>query len=507
MKIDVIHNAKRNIVFGIIEKVDILLFPFIIRSVMIYTMGNLYVGLNGLFTSVLSFLNISELGIENAIIFCMYESIANDDEETICKLLNYYRKLYRIVGLVILGIGLLLIPFLPHLIHGEYPSDVNLYVLYLIYLLNSVISYWMFAYKGALFSAFQRTDITSKILAIANTVCYTLQIVVLILARNYYLYILFLPVGTVLINFLKHFYAKRVFPQYMARGEIEPGTKREIGKKIKALFGSKLSFFVLHASDNIVIAFYFGLEKVTQYENYYYIVNLLFSVTGIVYASILGGVGNKLEVQSDEINRQEFLSLTFLNLWMTMFCTVSMICLYQPFIKLWVGPAMMFDNLMMSMFVMYFFMYQMYRITLVYKEAAGVWWEDRFRPYAVMGTNLIGNLVLSYFIGIYGVILSTLISMLISIPWANYTVLKYVFSGKAFGFRRKLWTYIPVSLLITALFFVICEKIPVEGFLALIIRGSICVIFPNALFALIFMRTKEFGQLKYLLGRLRKKKA
>lgn len=507
MKIDVVRNAKRNIVFGIIEKADILLFPFIIRSVMIYTMGNLYVGLNGLFTSVLSFLNISELGIENAIIFCMYESIANDDEETICKLLNYYRKLYRIVGLVILGVGLLLIPFLPHLIHGKYPSDINLYILYLIYLFNSVISYWMFAYKGALFSAFQRTDISSKIMAIANTVCYSLQIVVLILARDYYYYILLLPVGTILVNCLKQIYAKRMFPQYVPRGDITAEKKAEIGKKIRALFGSKLSFFVLHASDNIVISYYFGLEKVTQYENYYYIVNLLISVTGIVYASILGGIGNKLEVQSDEINRQEFLSLTFLNLWMTMFCTVSMICMYQPFIKLWVGEAMMFDTLMMIMFVMYFFMYQMYRITLVYKEAAGVWWEDRFRPYVVMAANLIGNLVLSYFIGIYGVILSTLISLLISIPWANHTVLKYVFSGKSFGYHGKLWKYTLVTVFLAALFFVICAKIPVEGFAGLIIRGVICVIFPNALFALIFMKTKEFGQMNYLLGRILKKKA
>ncbi|MBO4904699.1 MAG: polysaccharide biosynthesis protein [Lachnospiraceae bacterium] len=364
----------------------------------------------------------------------------------------------------------------------------------------------MFSYKGALFAAFQRSDISSKIMVIANTLCYISQIVVLLVSRNYYYYIVFLPVGTVLINFMKQYYSKKFYPQFIPEGSISHDMKQEIGKKIKALFGQKLSFFVLHASDSIVVSFYFGLEKVAQYENYYYILNLLIALTGIVYTSINGGIGNKLEVQSDEINQKEFMSLTFFNSWLTMFCTVTLVCLYQTFMKLWVGPSLMFDNIMMSMFAMYFFVYQSYKITLVYKDSAGIWWEDRFRPYIVMGVNLAGNLILSYFIGIYGVILSTLLSMFISAPWATHTVLMYVFSNKEFGYYKKTVCYIIATLGLAVVSFYICGKMPLEGFAGLVVRALFCLVVPNICFAVMFAKTEEFSQLKYLIKRLRKRK-
>ena len=145
-------NSSRNIVFGFINRIINMGFPFIIRSAIIHELGIQYLGLNSLFTSILGVLNLAELGIGSALTFSMYEPAEKGNKGELCALLNYYRRCYRIIGIVIGACGLLIMPFLPKLINGTYPEDISLYVLFTIYLFNTVISYFMFAYKGALLS-------------------------------------------------------------------------------------------------------------------------------------------------------------------------------------------------------------------------------------------------------------------------------------------------------------------------------------------------------------------
>ena len=189
MKLERTKNAARNIVFdGTMEMVN-MLFPFVIRSVMLHFLGTEYLGLNGLFKSLLTFLNLAELGVGSAMVFSMYKPIAEDDAPTICALLRLYRTLYRIIGLAIAAAGLLLIPVLPNLIKGDVPADMNLYVLYLMNLGNTVVTYWLFAYKSSLLQAHQRRDVISKVSLAVRITEYTLKILILVFTRNYYLYL------------------------------------------------------------------------------------------------------------------------------------------------------------------------------------------------------------------------------------------------------------------------------------------------------------------------------
>ena len=134
MKFNRKKNAKRNIFFGVILRVLSVLFPFLIRTLIIHFLGAEYVGLNSLFSSILSVLSVAELGFGSAIVFSMYKPIAEDNKIVICAILNFYRKVYRIIGTIILTVGILLIPFLERLIKGTVPNDVNLVFLYLILL-------------------------------------------------------------------------------------------------------------------------------------------------------------------------------------------------------------------------------------------------------------------------------------------------------------------------------------------------------------------------------------
>ena len=162
MELNVIKNAKRNMLFGIMNRVVTVLCPFIKRTVIQYVLGEQYLGLTSLFTSVLSVLSLTELGFGMAVTYSMYKPVAEGDTETVNALLNFYRKVYAVIGSIILVLGLALIPILPELIEGKYPKDVSLTALYLVYLANAVISYFMFAYKSALLVVYQRDDINSR---------------------------------------------------------------------------------------------------------------------------------------------------------------------------------------------------------------------------------------------------------------------------------------------------------------------------------------------------------
>ena len=172
MKLERTKNTARNMIFGSISKVYNLAVPFVLRTIMIYTLGMQYVGLNSVFTSVLQVLNLAELGVGSAMIYSMYKPLAEGDTVKIGALMNLYKVYYRIIGAFILVAGLALMPFIPNLISGEIPDDMNIYILYGINLGATVLSYWLFAYKNCLLFVHQRNDITEKISMIINTIKY-----------------------------------------------------------------------------------------------------------------------------------------------------------------------------------------------------------------------------------------------------------------------------------------------------------------------------------------------
>lgn len=499
MKISRVDNAIRNIIFGLMYKVVSIILPFLIRTAMIYIMGSEYVGLGSLFTSILSFLSLAELGVGNALVFSMYAPIANDDNDTVCALLNLYKKIYRYIGFIILGVGLILIPFLKYLVGSGYPEDINIYILYMIYLANTVISYLMFGYKQSLLVAFQRSDIISKRTMVIQIMQNVIQFSVLFLTRNYYLYIIFLPVFTAITNLFNLVIVNKMYPLYIPHGKVNKELKVSIQKKVVALIGTKANATVLHAADNIVISTFLGLTMVGIYSNYFYIMNSIIGIMTVVYSSLTAGLGNSLASESVDKNYEDFKVLSYMNAWIVAFCSVCLLCLYQPFMNLWVGSELMFSMRIVVLLVIYFFVYQIRRIVLTYKDAGGIWWEDRFRPYVVMVVNFVFNILLVQIIGIEGVILSTIMSMIISIPWENYTVFKYIFHRSSKDYYVSSTWYTIVTVLISVITYIVCSKMP-DGCFGLFMRSGICVVIPNVIFGFIFRKTMEFGRSKELVA-------
>lgn len=507
-KIERTKNATRNIIFGMILKVYQILIPFIMRTAMIYFMGIQYLGLNSLFTSVLQVLNLAELGVGSAMVFSMYKPIAVDDKTTICALMKLYKSYYRIIGLIIAIIGGILTPFIPKLINGDIPSGINVYILYLLNLGATVLSYWLFAYKNSILQAHQRTDIVSKVTLLTNTLQYVIQIIVLWMIKNYYVFVLVALFTQVLTNIVTAYTANKLYPHYKAEGDLPKENVKEINQRIRDLFTSKIGTVVYDSADTVVISAFLGLTSLAIYQNYFYIITALTGFISIIFSACTAGIGNSLIVETKEKNFNDLNKFAFIVCWITGFCSVCLLCLYQPFMELWVGKDFMLNMSAVVCLVVYFFIKQLNSLLNLYKDASGMWHEDKFRPLAAALTNLILNLILVQFIGIYGIILSTVIAILVvGMPWLLHNLFTVVFEKERLrSFLGKMFTYCILTIISCIVTYFICSTINTSLWVTLALRGFICLIIPNMIFFLAYHKRNEFKQSVLLADNMTKGK-
>lgn len=497
MKIKRTENATRNIIFGVVLKALQMILPFVMRTIIIYLLGVEYLGLNGLFSSILQVLNLSELGVGTAMTFSMYKPIAEDNTKKICALLKLYKIYYRIIGFLIFIIGVLLIPFIPKLIVGEIPDNINIIILYLMNLGSTVISYWLFAYKNALLTAHQREDIISKIQIWVEIIKYFLQTVLLLITRNYYMYLIVLLLSQIMTNILIAIRSNKYYPNYVAKGNLSKEEIKEINKKVRDLFTAKLGGTIIYSGDTIVISAFLGLTTLAIYQNYYFIITSVIAFVGVILSASMAGIGNSIIVETNRKVFDDFNTFTLLIVWISGIGTSCLINIYQPFMKLWVGSDLMLDNKMVICFAIHFFIYEVNSLFNVYKDASGLWHKDRFRPLITALTNLIINVILVKYIGLYGVILSTIISnIFIGMPWLIINIFKGLFHKNPLNYIIKVILYSLLVIFTSFFSWLICENITVDGIMGMITRLIICFLVTNLAFIIFLCKTREFKTLK-----------
>jgi O-antigen/teichoic acid export membrane protein len=508
VKIERTKNATRNIIFGGILKIYQIIVPFLMRTAMIYWMGIEYLGLNSLFTSILQVLNLVELGIGSAMVFSMYKPIAEDDEKTISALLRLYQIYYRVIGCIIAVVGLIILPFIPSLISGEVPGGLNVYILYLLNLGATVLSYWLFAYKNSLLNAHQRNDVISKVQLFTNTFQYGLQLLVLFILQNYYWYLIVALFTQAMTNILTAVVATKMYPNYRAKGRLEKTVISQINKRIRDLFTSKVGAVILNSVDTIVISAFLGLTMLAVYQNYYYILSSLIALVTIVFNSCTAGIGNSLIKETKEKNVEDLKKFTLIIVWISGFCTVCLLCLYQPIMKLWVGERYELSFIAVIYFCIYYFIYEINQLLNLFKDAGGIWNKDRFRPLVTALANLIMNLIMVQFWGIYGIILSTVLAtLLIGMPWLLHNIFSELFDkSDMWPYLRKLFRYVIVTILACILTYIPSSLLQFSDFTTLVTRGILCCIIPNVIFYLAYHKQIEFRQSLQLFDKMTKGK-
>ena len=201
----------------------------------------------------------------------------------------------------------------------------------------------------------------------------------------------------------------------------------------------------------------------------------------------------------------DFKNFTFMNGWICSWCAVCLTCLYQPFMKLWVGDGLLFSFDTMVLMVLYFLIPRITSLTYTYREAAGLWWEDRFRPLVSAIVNLIINICLVKIIGMNGVIISTLLcSVFINIPWGSIVLFRNYFKRRPTEYFRDIVFYLLVTVVVSGITYMTCSLLPDGKWILLFLKAFICCIIPNVLFFLVYCRRSEYAYSKALIKRLLK---
>ena len=491
MVIQAKKNTKRNVAIGILNKLVLLCLPFVLRSVIVNTIGIEYLGLNSLFSSVVQVLSLSELGLSSALVYHMYKPIAEDDQETLNALLNLYKRAYRIIGCITIVIGLIILPFLPKLIKGDYPSEISLYMLFLVYVINTSISYFLFGYKQSLLAAYQREDVNSLINLVIQFCMIVVQMILLIYTRNYLLYTVCLPVFTIINNLWIGMITKKMFPKANAEGTLESDTLKEIKKMIAGTFIQKACAITRNSLDSICISTFLGLAVTAIYNNYFVIFSGITTLMGVVETSLQGGIGNHVVVKSSEENFEELKKIDFIYMAISGVCTVCLLCLYQPFMELWMGKALMLPFGAVILMCIYFYVRKMGDMKYLYNNANGLWWELRWRSIVETIVNVILNIVLGKLLGVHGIILATIISLLLcSYIWGATVLFKEYFG---MGYMYRYFAYHVKYLLVTAVICVIVfgTSMMVDSFF---IKVPIVLVESVVIFYLVYFKTSVYKE-------------
>lgn len=489
-------NTIRNTISGIFNKIISIWMPFLTRTVIIYVLGMEYAGLNGLFSSILQVLNLAELGISTAVVWCMYKPMVTQNKELLCALLKHIRKLYYVIGGIIAVIGIVIIPFLPYLISGDVPSDLNVTIMYGIYLLNTVIGYFFYSYKSTLLNAGQNVGIISNINSGIIFLQSLAQILVVIIFKNYYVFLILMPIFTLINNLWVSYAVKKLYPDITCKNELPESIKKNISVRIKGLFVTRICNTTRNALDSIFISAFLDLTTVAIYGNYYYI---MYAVTGVLNAittAMTASVGNSLVTESVDKNYHDMRKFNFLFNWIVGFFTCCLLTMYQPFMQIWMGKEGLFSFHMVIIFCLYFYFLNMGSIRAVYHDAAGLWWEARYRAIFEAVLNLILNIALTRALGTFGTVLGTLISLIfINYIYGAQIVFKYYFKGiSAREYFVDNGKYGLVTLIACSIAFFVSDKINNSGFMGIIIGGVTSVLVFNTIYFLFFCRTKLFKE-------------
>lgn len=505
-------NIKKNMVFSFLKFATQLVLQFILRTVLIYVMGAEYLGLNGLFNNIFTFLNLAELGIGSAIAFSMYKPIAENDIPKIRALQDLYKKFYFIITIIVLSVGLIISPFISFLINGGVTVDINIYVLYFMYLANTLVGYFS-AHKRSLLFAYQRNDVENKIRTICLLCMTILQIIVVILFKNYYIYfsinICFVVVECLLI----HIWANKLFPDLKVKGEkLDETTRKEINKNIAALSLHQIGGAVVFSTDNILISSILNISTLGAYSNYYLIISSLISLFGVFSTAIIGSVGNLVASSEKDYVYSKYRQINFLFSYLSGFTTICLICLYQPFINMWTGGGVyLLSDFSVVLICLSYYLNRMRLGTNILKETTGLYWQDRWKPILEASINLVVSIILGYLIGLNGIIIGTIVSTLVAPFWVEpYVLYKHYFKrGVADYFKRYVLDFI-IMLGACAVCYFVCSLIPDGNIWLLIAKFAACIALSNVLLILAYFKTKEFKDLwkmgKGMLGKIFKKK-
>ena len=492
-------NTLRNARWGFAARLVAVLGPFVVRMLLIQRLGVEYLGLSTFFVSLLQMLNLAELGFSSAVAYGMYGPIARNDERAVAAHLGYLKSVYRAVGVAILAIALLLVPVLGHLVKGAVPADVNITIAYALYVLNTVVGYFLFAHKTTLLSAHQRKDLVDKVTLVVLVAQFGLQALLLVALPNFYVYALVLPLCTAAGSVAIARVADAHYPQFrdsaLARVSLSAGERAVMRKRVAGLVLQKACMITRDPLSAVAVSAFVGLESVAVFGNYFMVVSGVLGVLWVFAQAASASVGNAVATESAEKNYTDLRRIMFLYALASMACAGIMIALYQPFMALWVGPDLVAPFDIAVLMTLYFYVRTTGDIRTLYVDATGVWWQLRGRAVAETVGNVVLCVTLVPVAGVRGALLALIASLFVfNFLYGSHLVFKYYFGralARSYYIDHAL--YAAAACLVALVTGVAASFVPDGGLLLFIAKALVASVCSVCITAALFVKTNRWA--------------
>lgn len=491
-----IQKTVKNLIFTWTGYFAVILSTFVGRKFFVMTIGMAFLGVNGLFTNIISCLNLVDLGLGTAITFSLYRPIEEHNEKKITAILCVFHKIYVVVGVVVGLVGVSLTPFLAFLINdipaGISLSQIKLY--YVLFVINNAAGYFLY-YKAVLINADQKQYLVELNYSICMILMTAVQIIILLVTKNYLFYLVVQIVFTIIKNITISCIANKRYP-YIREKSASHLTKKEVHKLTKGVGGmmfQKIGTVIVNSTDNIIISKFVNLVIVGVYSNYYSIINALNMVLNQIFKSALSSVGNFNITASKNEMSSVFEKSLFVNFWIHGFVSISLIVMFNPLIRIWLGDEYLLSQWVIVVLGVNFYLNGMRQTSLMFSDALGLYWENRYKPIFEALVNLILSLILVRFWGILGVFLGTTCSIVFVCLWAEpYIVFKHALHISLVHYFKLYIRYLLLVVVAGVLTYMVAQLILVEGFQGFVLGCVICLLLPNALFFMACRKSESF---------------
>lgn len=476
---------------------------YICRIIFVRCLAAEYLGINGLFSNILSMLSLVELGIGSAMGYALYQPLAKDDKEKITSLMALYKKSYNIIGIVVALLGIMMIPLLQYIIVKPQQIVENIYIIYLVYLFNTASSYF-FSYRSALLIAAQKNYIVSGVNYAITTIVSIIQIPILLITQNFMIYLICQSIGVFINNVIVSMWAKHDYP-YIEKKNVKPITKKEkrqMAVNIKALTINKIAAMLVNNTDNIVITYFNGLISTGVISNYTLLTGTLGSITSQLFNGITASVGNLNAVENNKKKYNFFRILNLANFWIYGWCCIGIFLVSGEIVKICFGQKFVLDMQIPLVLAINFYLVGMNNAVLIYKNAMGLFKYGQYLLILTAMINLVLDVILGKMWGMFGIFLATIIARVLTNTWYEpYAVFKYGLEKNFKEYIKIFLEYVVVLIFTGAVCYVLCGFCKYNNIINLILKVIICSIIPNIVFYMCYGKTQEG---KYLIGAIKK---
>jgi len=431
-------NSFNNVLSGLVYKVVFLLTSFISRTIFIKYLGESCLGLNGLFTTILSLLSITELGIGEAITYYLYKPISEENSEKLSQLIRFYKICYRIIGIVFLGIGLLLIPALPYLVNLETDTGYNLYIIYILYLVNSAVSYLFFSYPQTILSANQKNYLVTIIYCVFQLILLICDILVITITKNYFGYLIGRVFITIAQNLVVFIVAKAKYPYITQKpaGRLSKDEIKQMFKDVYGVFVLKISGKLIDSTDNIFISVFLGTILVGYNSNYLTFTAAAASIIVSIIFAFTGSVGNFAATNSKENTKILFYKIDSINFVIALLCSVFLFSFCSPFISIIWGSEMVLDDIAIALLCFNFYIVNSLNVVFLFRNCLGLFRSFMYMQLIAAGVNIILDFLLVKALNVTGLYLATIFSNI------TIAVFPYIISLFKKGFESSSTKYV-----------------------------------------------------------------